>query len=74
MQILQRERSHFEFRTQQEVMIKQLADDKQELLAQQKKLTETLTAAKGVFGRLSLMSSTGPLYGIPHHRTTPNRR
>eukprot|EP00750_Incisomonas_marina_P003429 INCI13114.1.p1 GENE.INCI13114.1~~INCI13114.1.p1 ORF type:complete len:312 (+),score=68.48 INCI13114.1:273-1208(+) len=48
MQALQRERQHFEFRNQQETMIQQLVEDKKDLTARVKQLSETLVAGRGV--------------------------
>jgi hypothetical protein len=47
MQALQRERQHFEFRSQQEAMITQLVADKKELTERVKQFSEALVAARG---------------------------
>ena len=45
-QALQRERQHFEFRSQQEAMIGQLVEDKKELTQRATQLSETLLVAR----------------------------
>jgi len=47
MQALQRERQHFEFRSQQETMIQQLVNDKKDLTEQLKKCSESLVSLGG---------------------------
>ena len=46
-QILHREQSHFQFRTQQETMIEQLVNDKKELTQRVKQLADTLAETQG---------------------------
>ncbi len=46
-QILNRERQHFDFRSQQEVMIQQLVQDKKDLTVNVKQLSDALVAANG---------------------------
>ena len=53
-QALQRERQHFEFRTQQEAMITQLAADKKELTERVKQLSQALVTARGACVRASV--------------------